>query len=86
MREGHQLYVAAAGIGNPPYQYHGAEWVGMYWYTRNMKIFTNLTHLAHSKPEARVLMIVGAAYVKLLTEFIDDAPHLERIPVQDYLT
>ena len=56
-RAEHQLYLqmAQVGLGN---QYPGANWVGHQWYTRNLKIFVNLTRITESNDE-RILLIIG---------------------------
>ncbi len=81
----HQFYISAAAIGNQPTVNQGADWVGMYWYTRNLRIYANLSHIAYRQPDSRILMIVGAAHVKLLNEFVGDAHHLQLILAIDYL-
>ena len=68
-RADHQLYLKAAKIGLKD-QYPGANWVGYYWYTRNLKIFVNLTRIIESS-EDRILLIIGAGHVYLVQHFLE---------------
>lgn len=44
------------------------------WYERNLRIFTNLNRVTdHGKD--RVLLIIGSGHVKILRDFIIDAPY-----------
>jgi hypothetical protein len=55
-------YAMIGGEGLNP----GATWVGN-WYTRNLRIFTNLRRIA--KPDDRVMVLYGAGHAHLLDQF-----------------
>ena len=71
IRADHQEYlrIARVGLGD---QYPGANWVGRLWYTRNLKIFVNLTRITESADD-RILLIIGAAHVFLVQQFLEDS-------------
>lgn len=50
----------------------GAGWVGQYWYYRNLRIWKNTMELFR-EPDERVLLLVGAAHVHLLSQFFREA-------------
>ena len=60
-RADHQEYLRMARVGLGD-QYPGANWVGHLWYTRNLKIFVNLTRITESADD-RILLIIGAGHV-----------------------
>ena len=70
-RADHQEYlrIARVGLGD---QYPGANWVGRLWYTRNLKIFVNLTRITESADD-RILLIIGAGHVFLVQQFLEDS-------------
>jgi hypothetical protein len=56
------------------------------WYERNLKMFHNVTRVTDFERDGeRLLIIVGSAHVKLLKDFIQDAPYYTFIDVRDYL-
>ena len=71
IRADHQEYlrIARVGLGD---QYPGANWVGRLWYTRNLKIFVNLTRITESADD-RILLIIGAGHVFLVQQFLEDS-------------
>ena len=71
IRADHQEYlrIARVGLGD---QYPGANWVGHLWYTRNLKIFVNLTRITESADD-RILLIIGAGHVFLVQQFLEDS-------------
>ena len=70
-RADHQEYlrIARVGLGD---QYPGANWVGRLWYTRNLKIFVNLTRIIESADD-HILLIIGAGHVFLVQQFLEDS-------------
>ncbi|MDE0684643.1 MAG: DUF5694 domain-containing protein [Candidatus Poribacteria bacterium] len=70
-RADHQEYlrIARVGLGD---QYPGANWVGHLWYTRNLKIFVNLTRITESDDD-RILLIIGAGHTFLVQQFLEDS-------------
>ena len=71
IRTDHQEYLRMARVGLGD-QYPGANWVGHLWYTRNLKIFVNLTRITESADD-RILLIIGAAHVFLVQQFLEDS-------------
>jgi hypothetical protein len=56
------------------------------WYERNLKMFHNVTRITNFENEReRLLIIVGSAHVKLLKDFVEDAPYFSFVDVRDYL-
>ena len=71
IRADHQEYLRTARVGLGD-QYPGANWVGHLWYTRNLKIFVNLTRITESADD-RILLIIGAGHVFLVQQFLEDS-------------
>ncbi|MBA2248236.1 MAG: hypothetical protein H0W23_08910 [Chloroflexia bacterium] len=67
LANGHRIYMDMAQIGEAD-NYVGAD-VILRWYERNMKIFVNLSRII-SSPEDRVVVVIGAGHVPLLSHFI----------------
>lgn len=61
----------------------GAELVGK-WYTRNIKIFSNIVRSIDAKDE-RVLVIFGQGHIRPIQHFCEDHPILELVDPVDYL-
>ena len=78
----HGVYVDLALVGGG-HDYVGAD-VVLRWYERNMKIFVNLARLMTS-PSDRVLVVIGAGHLPLLSHFIDGSQRFDRVPVNAYL-
>lgn len=70
LAESHKVYADLALIGEGEL-YIGAD-VILRWYERNLKIFINLSRIITS-PEDRIVVVIGAGYVPLLTHFIEAA-------------
>ncbi len=68
-RAEHQLYLQMAQVGLKD-QYPGANWVGHSWYTRNLKIFVNLTRITESADDC-ILLIIGGGHVYLVQHFLE---------------
>ena len=68
LAESHKVYADLALIGEGE-RYVGAD-VILRWYERNMKIFVNLSRIITS-PEDRIVVVIGAGHVPLLTHFIE---------------
>lgn len=68
LAESHKVYADMALIGEGM-SYIGAD-VILRWYERNMKIFVNLSRISTS-PEDRVVVVIGAGHLPLLTHFIE---------------
>ncbi len=73
----HQGYIRAARVGLGT-EYPGANWVVHSWYSRNLKIFVNITRITESADD-RILLIIGAGHVYLVQQFLENSGdyHLE---------
>lgn len=67
----HRSYLEFARLDEGPWPV-GAGWVGQYWYYRNLRIWKNTTALFR-EPDERVLLLIGAAHVHLLSQFFREA-------------
>jgi hypothetical protein len=67
LAESHKVYADMALIGEGE-SYIGAD-VILRWYERNLKIFVNLSRSITS-PEDRIVAVIGAGHLPLLTHFI----------------
>lgn len=76
-------YVNYARIGVED-DYYGLGWL-MWWYQRNLIQFANLSKLAESGREERILFLVGSAHRGILTEFLGDSQLFEVIDPMHYL-
>ena len=72
LAESHKVYADMALIGKGE-SYIGAD-VILRWYERNMKIFVNLSRIITS-PDDRVVVVIGAGHLPLLTHFIEASGH-----------
>lgn len=63
--------------------YVGMDWL-IWWYQRNLIMFSNLSDLATSSNE-RILFIVGGGHVEILSNFLEESGVFELEPVQKYL-
>ena len=79
----HSVYMDLAQVGGGD-DYIGAD-VVLRWYERNLKIFVNLARLA-TAPDDRVVVLIGAGHLALLTHFIEGAGRFRLVPAADYLT
>lgn len=52
-------------------------------YTRNLRIFANLTDVA--EPGDRILLIFGTGHAYFFREFVSDHPHMTLVDPRDYL-
>lgn len=83
LANGHRIYMDMAQIGEAD-NYVGAD-VILRWYERNMKIFVNLARLATSL-EDRILVVIGAGHLPLLSHFIEGAKRFRLESVETYLS
>jgi hypothetical protein len=74
LKNNHKLYMDIAKIGEFE-NYVGIDWL-IWWYQRNLILFSNLTRLADS-PKERILLIIGAAHIQLLFQFLQESEDYE---------
>ncbi len=61
----------------------GSELVGK-WYTRNIKIFSNLVREIDQQDE-RILVIFGLGHIRPIKHFCEDHPTLKLVEPNEYL-
>lgn len=78
----HRSYVNMARIKDAE-QYVGMDWL-IWWYQRNLILFSNLSDLATASEE-RILFIVGGSHVRIVENFVKESGLFESVSVQSYL-
>ncbi|WP_060203752.1 DUF5694 domain-containing protein [Sporosarcina koreensis] len=78
----HRSYVNMARIKDTE-QYVGMDWL-IWWYQRNLILFSNLSDLA-TAPDERILFIVGGSHVSILKNFVKESGLFATVSVQSYL-
>jgi len=81
LAENHNIYMHALKVGDTS-NYAGANLLTE-WYSRNFKIFTEITKLIED--DARILVIIGQGHVPILRQLATDASYLDIVPIRDYL-
>ena len=74
IKKSHESYINIARIGNMR-EYVGIDWL-IWWYQRNLIIFSNLSRLATSKDD-RILVIIGSSHIYLLDQFLRESNVVE---------
>lgn len=64
-------------------EYVGADGV-MWWYNRNLRIFTNLLQLAENKND-RIFLLIGAGHVPIIKHAAKASPEVKYIEITDYI-
>jgi len=75
-------YMNYARIGSE--EYYGNGWL-IWWYQRNLNIFTNTMSLAEGEDEKRILMLIGAAHKGILEQFFRNSQVFEVVDTSAYL-
>ncbi|MCR2822272.1 DUF5694 domain-containing protein [Lederbergia panacisoli] len=70
VKKHHEMYMNMARIGDFDH-YVGIDWL-IWWYQRNLILFSNLTRLATSSDD-RILFIVGSGHVQILYQFLEES-------------
>lgn len=52
-----------------PYDYTGADWVALTWYSRNLRIFRNIQRITEGTGD-RIFVLYGAGHAYLLNQFV----------------
>ena len=82
LRIGHGHYlIGSMGVGDGT-EYPGADGM-IWWFSRNLRIFTNLLRI--SQPGDRVLVLIGAGHVPIIRHTVDASPDFRLIEVGDVL-
>jgi hypothetical protein len=82
LKENHRMYVNMARIKEGE-DYIGLDWL-LWWYQRNLILFSNLTDLAKTE-EDRVLFIVGGGHVEIVSNFLKESGLVRVEMMRDYL-
>jgi len=82
IKKQHEMYMQVARIGKDV-EYVGIDWV-RWWYQRNLIIYSNLTQITNSSSD-RTLLIIGAAHVYLVTQFLEESGLFDVKSVNEYL-
>ncbi|MBE3576099.1 MAG: hypothetical protein IMX00_00135 [Limnochordales bacterium] len=83
VRQNHQFYMHVARIGAAD-DYVGIDWL-RWWYERNLIIYANIARLAES-PADRILLIIGADHVYLVSQFLRESGLFEVESAHTYLS
>lgn len=75
-------YMNYARIGSE--EYYGNGWL-VWWYQRNLNIFTNISALSEGTENERILLLIGAAHKGILEQFFENSKIFEVIDVSSYL-
>ncbi|GAB3071361.1 DUF5694 domain-containing protein [Salinicoccus sesuvii] len=78
----HRGYMNLAQIGEGE-EYVGIDWL-RWWYQRNLTLYKNVVDIIHSGNE-KVLLLIGAAHVYLLKQFIEESGEANVIIFNDFL-
>lgn len=75
-------YMNYARVGSE--DYYGNGWL-LWWYQRNLNIFTNTAALENNNMEERILLIIGAAHIGILEQFFKNSMAFEVVDPLSYL-
>lgn len=64
-------------------EYVGIDWL-IWWYQRNLTLYSNLCRLAASEDE-RILVIIGSSHIYLLDQFLRESDVVELVDVTRFL-
>jgi len=82
IKKSHEGYINMARIGDRE-EYVGMGWL-IWWYQRNLILFSNICRLAESENE-RILVIIGCSHAYLLDQFLRESDAVELIDVNKFL-
>lgn len=76
-----QMYARSVTVGNHE-EYPGVELVAN-WHRRNMRIFTNMEHIA--EPGDRIILMYGAGHSAILRDLVSAHPFMKLVDPLEYL-
>lgn len=82
IRQLHAMNINIARIGYID-QYIGMDWL-IWWYQRNLILFSNVARIATSKDD-RILLIIGGSHVQILNQFFAESDLFELDNIQNYI-
>jgi hypothetical protein len=84
IKAGHGHYLVGTMLDGNLGDYLGADGFVSMWYNRNLRMYSNVVRLIRS-PEERVLLIVGAGHLAILTHLFDSSPAVTLVPATEVL-
>jgi hypothetical protein len=78
----HEMYMAVARIQSED-DYVGIDWL-RWWYQRNLIIYSNLAKITSSSSD-RTVLIIGAAHIHLVSQFLRESGMFDVEPATTYL-
>lgn len=75
-------YMNYARIGSE--EYYGNGWL-IWWYQRNLNIFTNISALSEGADDERILLLIGAAHKGILEQFFRNSLAFDVADVSSFL-
>ncbi|XXM72327.1 DUF5694 domain-containing protein [Lysinibacillus sphaericus] len=82
VKKEHEMYMAVARIASED-DYVGIDWL-RWWYQRNLIIYSNLANITQSASD-RTVLIIGAAHIHLVSQFLRESGMFEVEPAITYL-
>lgn len=82
VKKHHTMNINIARIGEIDH-YVGMEWL-IWWYQRNLIIYSNLCRIANSDQD-RILLIIGSGHVQILLQFLNESGFFEIETINKYL-
>ena len=76
------LYTNMARIKSPE-EYVGIDWL-LWWYQRNLIIFSNLSGIVESN-EDRILLLIGSSHKYIIEGYVRDSEYFELVDANDFL-
>jgi hypothetical protein len=81
---GHGHYLVGHLLDGAPGDYFGADGFVSAWYTRNLRIYSNVVRLVRT-PEERILVLIGAGHVPILRHAMASSPAVQLVDVAEVL-
>lgn len=66
------------------YDYTGADWVALTWYSRNLRIFRNIQRISNN-PHDRILIIFGSGHAFLLNQLLNESLNYKAVSPLPYI-
>ena len=81
-RDSLAYYTNYARIGSE--KYYGNGWL-IWWYQRNLNIFTNICALSEGSNDERILLLIGAAHKGILDQFFQNSQRFDVVDVSSFV-
>lgn len=76
--------VLSSTLSDEQQRYIGADYIARF-YSRNLKIYSNILAAQQQQRASRVLFIIGQLHVGVLASLLNDNPHFQVISPLQYL-